>query len=167
MLAKALGAKVVAVDISADALAMAQTFGAEIALNAVETPDVANAVRDITGGGTHVSIDAMGIAATFDNSLRSLRKLGRHVQIGMPVGQDATVPLPLLELVYARQLSIYGMRGLGASGFKGLLDLIETGALDLSALVTAQIPLSEVGAALALMDGKQPAGITIIDRFDS
>ncbi|WP_375255131.1 zinc-binding dehydrogenase [Yoonia sp.] len=165
MLAKALGARVVAVDVSKEALAMARTSGAEITINAGQVSRVPDAVHDITDGGAHVSIDALGIAATFDNSLRSLRKLGRHVQIGMPVGEDATVPLPLLDLVYARQLSVFGMRGLGAAGFTQLLDLIESGAVDLDALVTEQLPLSQVGAALARMDGRQPAGITIISSF--
>ena len=165
MIAKALEARAVAIDVSEDALAMAMQFGADACINPTRTPDVPEAVRDITGGGAHLSVDALGIAVTFENSLRSLRKLGRHVQIGMPVGSHATVQLPLLDLVYARQLSICGTRGLGAAGFPDLLDLMETGKLDLSALVTERISLSAVGPALSRMDRGQPAGITIIDNF--
>lgn len=166
MLARALSARVVAVDISDEALALARRFGAEACLNAASGADVPQAVREITGGGAHVAIDALGITATFENALRSLRKLGRHVQIGMPVGPHATVPLPLLELVYARQLTIHGMRGLGAAGFAELLALVEDGRLNLDALVTTRIPLQAAGDALAAMDGGQTAGITVIDRFD-
>ncbi|MGR3500891.1 zinc-dependent alcohol dehydrogenase family protein [Pseudaestuariivita sp.] len=164
LIAKAKGAQVVAVDISAPALEMARAFGADVCLDA-SGGNVAEAVREATGGGAHVSLDALGIAQTFDASLRSLRKLGRHVQVGMPVGKDATVPLPLLDLVYARQLSLYGMRGLGARGFGDLLAAVDAGLLPLDRLVTDRIPLSQAGAALAAMDGAQPPGISVITDF--
>lgn len=167
MLASALSAKIIAIDLSEDALTIARQFGAHACLNPLEVSDIPQAIREISGGGAHVSIDALGITATFENSLRSLRKLGRHVQIGMPVGAHSTVPLPLLDLVYARQLSIYGMRGLGADGFKTLLDLIVAEKLNLSGLIRDRIPLSQVGNALARMEGNQSAGITVIDEFST
>ena len=165
MLASALSARIVAIDVSEEALRKARQLGADVCINANETKDVASAVREATDGGAHVSVDALGITTTFKNSLSSLRKLGRHVQIGMQIGSHATVSLPLLDLVYARQLSLYGMRGLGAAGFATLLDMVEAGKLDLGGLVTERIPLSKVGAALSLMDHGQPAGITVIDNF--
>lgn len=166
MIAAALGARIVAVDISDDALGLASDLGANAVLNASECRDVGDAVRELTGGGAHVSVDGLGVRATFENSLRSLRKLGRHVQVGMPVGEHATVPLPLLELVYARQLTLHGMRGLDAAGFSSLLDLVDTGRMDVGKLVASRIALSEVGSALQQMDGVQPPGITVIDRLD-
>ena len=165
MIAAALGARVLAVDISDDALAKAKALGANEVLNIDGMDDPAQAVRDITGGGAHVSIDALGIQATFENSLRSLRKLGRHVQVGMPVGRNAVVPLPLQELVYSRQLSIYGTRGLGALGFSTLIDMISAGRLDPGQLVTRRISLSQTGDVLKEMDHKQPAGVTVIDNL--
>ncbi len=166
MIARALGARTVAIDVSADALTMAAPLGADVVVDANEYDDVAEMVRDATGGGAHVSLDALGVQATFENSLRSLRKLGRHVQVGMPVGSNTTVPLQLLDLVYARQLSIHGMRGLDASGFAPLMQLVASGELQPGRLVTGRIPLSEVGAALAAMDGRQPPGITVVDELD-
>ena len=165
MLASALSARIVAVDVSEDALKKARNLGAEVCINAAQVADVAEAVRDATQGGAHVSVDALGIAATFENSLRSLRKLGRHVQIGMPVGPHETVSLPLLELVYARQLAIFGMRGLGAAGFSTLFDMVLKGKLNLGQLVTDRIALSDVGKTLKMMDHGQTAGITVVDRF--
>lgn len=165
MIAAALGARVLAVDIADDALAKAREMGANAVLNAAGLDDVGDTVREMTGGGAHLALDALGVSATFENSLRSLRKLGRHVQVGMPVGAHETVPLPLLELVYARQLSILGMRGLGAAGFTSLLDMVRAERLDLSTLVTRRIGLSEAGDALRAMDGGQPAGVTVIDDF--
>ncbi|MEL7544675.1 MAG: zinc-binding dehydrogenase, partial [Pseudomonadota bacterium] len=165
-LGAALGARVLAVDVNADALAMATRLGANAVLNVGDVADVGEAVREMTDGGADVSIDGLGIAATFENSLRSLRKLGRHVQVGMPVGTDATVALPLLDLVYARQLTLHGMRGLNATGFAPLLALIEAGRFDPDALVSRTISLSGVGAALGDMDTGQSVGITVVDRMD-
>lgn len=166
LIAKALDIRTVAVDLSAEALSMAALLGAEVTIDVGAVDDVGAAVRDVTSGGAHVSIDALGIAATFENSLRSLRKLGRHVQVGMPVGDHEVVDLPLLELVYSRQLSLHGMRGLGASGFADLVKLCAGGQLDPGALVNNRITLSDVGNSLALMDGVQPPGITVIDRMN-
>ena len=128
-------------------------------------PDVGAAVRAATGGGAHVSVEALGLTATFENSLRGLRKLGRHVQIGMPLGPHATPPLPLLELVYARQISLIGTRGIGAARFSALFDMVAAGRLDPGALVTARIALGEAGTALRAMDSFEGSGVTVIDRL--
>lgn len=166
MIAKALGARVIGIDVSEDALGKAQAVGANAVLNAAQVDDVGEAVREVTTGGAHVSLDALGVTVTYENSLRSLRKLGRHIQIGMPVGPHAEVSLPLLDLVYARQLSLHGMRGLSAAGFAPLMDMISGGRLDLSALVTRRIKLSEAETALRAMDTGQPAGVTVITELN-
>lgn len=165
MVAAALGARIVAVDINPEALKLAKTLGATLTLNAKDASDVGDAVRQMTGGGVHVSIDGLGITETYRNSLLSLRKLGRHVQVGMPLGRHAEVSLPLLELVYSRQISIMGTRGMAASRFPSLFAMVEAGRLNLKPLVTKRIALDEAGAALSAMDGFSGAGITVIDRF--
>lgn len=167
MIAAAIGAQILAVDVNEDALALARSLGATRTLNAGTSREVAEEVRALTGGGAHVSIDALGITATFHNSIRSLRKLGRHVQIGMPLEEHAAPMIPLLETVYSRQISIMGTRGIAASRFPALFGMIAAGRLDPARLVTHRIPLQEAGAALASMDRFQGAGITVIDRFQA
>jgi len=163
MIGAALGARVLAVDIAPDALALARDLGATTTLDAGATDDVGAAVRDLTAGGAHVSLDALGITATFHNSLKCLRKMGRHVQIGMPLGRHATPPLPLLELVYARQITLHGTRGIGAHRFAALMGMIAAGRLDPARLVTRRIGLSGLDAALSEMDGHGGAGVTVVD----
>jgi alcohol dehydrogenase len=165
MIGAALGASVLAIDVSDEALELARTLGATKTLNATGVEQVGTAVRELTGGGAEVSIDALGITETFHNSLKSLRKLGRHVQIGMPLGRHAEPPIPLLELVYSRQISLMGTRGIAASRFPVLFAMIAGGRIDPARLVTRRIPLEQAGAALAAMDGTRAAGITVIDRF--
>ena len=165
MIGAAVGARVLAIDIAPEALDMARSFGATATLDA-RRGEVGEAVREITGGGAHVSVEALGMTATFENSLRGLRPMGRHVQVGMPVGAHAAPPLPLLELVYARQISLLGTRGISADRFAALFDMIAAGRLDPGGLVTHTIPLSEAGAALRAMDSFQGCGVTVIDRLD-
>jgi len=165
-IARALGAQAIAVDISDAALEQAHLMGAAHCINATQH-DVAAVIADLTGGGVDCSIDAMGLTETFMNSLTCLRKLGRQVQVGMPVGAHATVPLPLLDLIYARQLQLSGSRGIAPAGFAGLLELVRTGSVDLQALVTNRIALSQIGNVLQQMDRFAHSGVTIIDRFDA
>ena len=163
LLAGALEARVVAVDVAPAALDRARALGVHATVDAAATADVGAAVRAITGGGAAVSLDAAGLSESFANSLRSLAPLGRHVQIGVPVGRHAVVPLPLLELVHTRQLAIFGTRGLGAAGFAPLFELIAAGALDLAALVTTRLPLAGVESALARLEAGASAGITVVE----
>lgn len=167
MIGASLGCRVLAVDISDDALVLATKTGANQTLNISDIQDVGEAVREITKGGAHVSVDGVGIEATFNNSLRSLRKLGRHVQVGMPVAKHSVVSLELLDLVYARQLSLHGMRGLDATRFTTLFEMIDSGRLDPGELVSRRVPLSQVGEVLAEMDGVQTPGITVVDNMNA
>lgn len=167
MIASAVGAEVVAIDVNDAALEMAQKFGASHIIRADQVAQVGEAVRDVTRGGAHVSMDALGVRATFENSIRSLRKKGRHVQVGMPVGAHEVVELPLLELVYSRQISIIGSRGIAAHRFQGMMGLIGKGHFEPKALIRREIGLSSVGAALADMDGFSGWGVTVVTNMRS
>jgi len=165
MIGAALGAAVLAVDVNEEALALARNLGATATLNAHGVNDVGAAVRDLTGGGAQVSVDALGVTETFHNSVRGLARLGRHVQIGLPLDEHAEPTIPLLELVYARQISVMGTRGIAAGRFPALFEMIAAGRIDPARLVTGTIPLTEAGDALAAMNAYTGAGITVIDSF--
>ncbi|MET1003948.1 MAG: alcohol dehydrogenase catalytic domain-containing protein, partial [Propionibacteriaceae bacterium] len=112
MIGVALGARVVAVDISPPALALAADLGAEATVNSSQV-DPAAAVRELTGGGAQVSLDALGSSQTAVASVRSLRRRGRHLQVGLLLGDQATPPLPM-DLVLSRELELYGSHGMAA-----------------------------------------------------
>ena len=161
LLGTALGARVVAVDVSADALALARARGAEAVLDASASADVAAEIHEITGGGAHVSLDALGSPATAVASVLSLRRRGRHVQVGLLLGAAATPPLPM-DRVLAWELSLHGSHGIAAHEYAALLDLLTTAGLDPATLVGRVVPLEEAGPALAAMDGATPAGMTVV-----
>jgi len=162
MIGKALGARVVAVDVAHPALDRALELGAEHVVNASRDPDTAAAIRDLTGGGAHVSIDALGTSVTAVASVECLRRRGRHVQVGLLLGAASTPPLPM-DRVIAHELEIHGSHGMAAHEYPAMLALIEDGTLRPDRLVGEVLTLAEAGAALAAMD--RPAtssGMTVI-----
>jgi len=95
MIATALGANVIGIDLREDKLALARQCGAAATIKAGSVPDAVEAVREITKGGAHVSIDALGHPATCFNSIKNLRRRGRHVQVGLMLGEHATPQIPM------------------------------------------------------------------------
>ena len=163
LLAKMLGARVVVVDVVEEKLTHAVQLGADAAVNAAET-DTAAAIRDITGGGAQVSIEALGIEATTNASIECLATLGRHVQIGMPVGHTARMNINM-NAIYMKNLAVYGTRGMPAWKYPTLLGMIERGAIDLGPMVAKEIPLSGASAELRAMSGPTSPGTSVITDF--
>ena len=164
MIASALGANVVAVDIADDKLALARSVGATATVNGREATDVVGAVRDLTRGGAHVSVDALGSPTTLFNSVACLRKRGKHVQIGLMLADQSRPPVPM-DLVIARELSIVGSHGMQARRYDAMLDLIASGRVRPDQLVGKRISLDEAPAALADLNSFRGTGVTVIDRF--
>ena len=163
MIAAAAGARVVAVDIDADKLALARELGAELALDARDG-DAAAAVLEATGGGAHVSLDALGSAATCAASVGSLRKRGRHVQVGLMLGDERSVPLPMSRVI-SHELELAGVHGMAVRHYPALLDAITAGRLDPSRLIGATVALDDAGAELAAMGSYVRHGATVITSF--
>ncbi len=158
MIASALGARVVAVDVAPAARDLARALGAEATVEA--GPDLAAAVGEITGGGAHVSIDALGSAAVAANSVRCLRRRGRHIQVGLL--PEGSVPLPM-DLVIAREIEIYGSHGMAARDYPAMMRLVADGTLRPGLLVGDVIALEDTGRALAAMSGlSATAGMTVV-----
>lgn len=155
----ALGARVIAVDISPGALELAARLGAADTVDA-SGGDVWEAVQAL--GGAHVSVDCLGGAAVASASIRSLRPLGRHVQIGLFPSAAAELPI---SLVVRDELELLGVHGQAASRFGPIFDLIGSGRLDLGSLVTARLALDDVTDALPAMGGSSRPGVAVVDRL--
>jgi D-arabinose 1-dehydrogenase-like Zn-dependent alcohol dehydrogenase len=159
-IAVAAGARVIGVDVAPGALALAGALGAEHTVDG--SADVPSAIADLTGGGAHLSLDALGAAATCTNSVRSLRPRGRHVQVGLlpPTVGRPEVPM---DRVIALELQVLGSHGMAAHAYPELLGLIAAGRLDPDRLITRRLPLDDAGVALADI-GRQP-GIAVVTSF--
>jgi NADPH:quinone reductase-like Zn-dependent oxidoreductase len=164
MLGKAMGARVALADVVPEKLASRRaTLGAEVVIDA-SGEDPAEAMREATGGGVDLAVEALGLPVTTANALRSLRKLGRMVQVGMPAG-DHLEMTPALgcglwrAACHLRHAGHAGASLSRASGFHrghGTRPFADD---------RAPRGLSDASAELALFDGPAPPGIAVITDF--
>lgn len=161
MIGKAMGARVIAVDRHRQALDAAEALGAQHTLLA-DGRDIGAAVAEITHGGSHVAIDAVGSEQTSAQAVLSLRRRGRHVQIGLLPGVAGHPKVPM-ERVIAWELDLLGSHGMAAADYPGMLALIEQGTLAPQQLIEQTIGLSEAADRLPGFDQATVAGMTMID----
>lgn len=160
-IAVAAGARVVAIDRTPAALALALSLGAEHTVLA-DGRDAVAEVHELTGGGSHVAVDAVGTPVTCADAIHSLRRRGRHVQVGLlpSVGGHPEVPM---ERVIAWELDILGSHGMASADYPSMLRLVEAGTLRPQALVERVVGLAEGARLLASLDTAAPVGVTLID----
>jgi len=159
MIATALGAQVIAVDVDDATLELARALGAAHTLNARDPVD---AIVGRTGGGAHVSFDALGSADTCANSVRCLRKRGRHVQVGLMLEDDRTAPVPM-DRVISYELELRGVHGMAVGHYDALLRLVTSGAVEPAKLIGHTIALEDAGAELAAMGEFAQRGVSVIE----
>jgi alcohol dehydrogenase len=164
MIAAASGARVVAVDVSPAALDLARKFGAAECVDVSGAADPAQAVRELTGGGAHLSLDALGSPATCAASVEGLRRRGRHVQVGLLPSPTGATPVPMARVI-ALELELLGSHGMAAHAYPPLLELVRTGVLRPDLLVTSAIPLDATPSALAAMGSAPGSGVTVIEPW--
>lgn len=164
MIARALGAQVIAVDVAVDKLDFARSIGADATLNAREHADVPAAIAELTRHGADVSIDAVGSPETCFSSIACLGKRGKHIQIGLLLGTVSRPALPMDQVV-AKELEILGSHGMQAHRYPAMLEMIRNGELKPGRLIGRVIRLEEVITALPCMDRNASVGVTIINAF--
>jgi len=164
MIAAALGANPIAIDISDEKLAFARECGAVATVNAATVGDVPEAVREITKGGAHVSIDALGHPVTCFNSIKNLRRRGRHVQIGLMLGDHSTPQIPMAQVI-GHELEIYGSHGMQAWRYDAMLAMLSAGKIAPQKLIGKRISLADAVPALTAMERSEGLGISVITQF--
>ena len=184
MIARALGALVVAVDIREDALSEAKKAGAAVVVRSpsgspagraeagegstAADPDaakeVADEIRDLTGGGAHVSLDALGHRDTARASMACLRKRGRHVQVGLMIGEAGETPVPWGPLI-GQELEVVGSHGMQAHEYDAMLRAVDAGFVDPGSLVKRTVGLEEGVDILMGMDTYDLLGVAVINAF--
>ncbi|MCB6185060.1 zinc-dependent alcohol dehydrogenase family protein [Leeia sp. TBRC 13508] len=164
MIANALGANVIAIDISDDKLQLARSLGSVATVNAANVPNVVEAVQQLSKGGVHVSLDALGHPTTCFNSISNLRKRGKHVQVGLMLG-DHTMPAVPMSKVIANELEILGSHGMQAHRYDAMFAMIHSGKLQPEKLIGRTINLEESIPVLMNMDKFEVPGVTVITEF--
>ena len=99
------------------------------------------------------------------SSINSLRKRGRHLQIGLTsAAEHGEIALPI-DLIVLREATVIGSLGMQAPRFGAMLDMVEKGKLAPGKLVHQRIKLEEVSGVLENMDRYANVGVTVIDRY--
>jgi S-(hydroxymethyl)glutathione dehydrogenase / alcohol dehydrogenase len=155
---------VIAVDVTADKLEVAQTFGATQTVNAREVDDVVGAVRDLTGGGVDYSFEAIGTKATAEQAFRMTSGRGLATIIGM-VPSNQPLEIRGMELLSGRRLQGSIM---GSNRFRidipRLLEMYRDGRLLLDELISGRIELDAINEGYeALNQGTVTRSVIVFD----
>ncbi len=164
MIAAAFGANVIAIDINEEKLTFAKNIGAVATIHARDVTDVPAAIHELTNGGVQLSIDALGSQETCRNSILSLCKRGRHVQLGLMAGKETDPPIPM-GVVISNELEIIGSHGMQAHQYPPMLEMIKKGILQPQRLLHKTVSLEKGVEELMAMDSFGNLGVTVIDRF--
>jgi len=160
-LAQAFGAlDVYAVDINADKLKLAESYGA-IPVNAGTADPVAE-IRRLTGGqGVDAALELVGLRQTIEQAVRSLGVFGRAILVGIA---EQPFELHSYHDVIPKEAQIIGCSDHLLSELPLLVELVRRGALDLSSVVTRTVPLDAeaINAALDDLEAFGPDVRTVI-----
>jgi NADPH2:quinone reductase len=181
-LAKAAGARVIAVAGGERKTAFCKELGADVAVDHTSA-DVLEAVNETTlGRGVDVVFDGVG-GDTFPTSIRCLARNGRHLMIGFAAGietedQAVIVPRPLMfgnvsvlgvlfgytsDPAVVRAATGYNLvpRAVGETIHAALIDLLERG--EIRPVIGNRVPFKDLPAALDEMDRRATIGRTIVE----
>jgi threonine dehydrogenase-like Zn-dependent dehydrogenase len=148
MLGRAMGARVIAVDIAPERLALAREFGAEAVVNPRDGDPVA-ALRDLTRGeGVEVALDCTGHP---DARVQAVKSAGTWGRVGF-VGEGGTVTLDVSQDLIRKQLTLVASWTFSAVGQEECARFIADRRLPLKRLLTHRWTLDQADEAYRLFD---------------
>ncbi len=147
-------AKIVALDMAPDKLALALRCGADLAINIAETDAIA-AIKDLTGGyGADVYLEGTGHPSAVAQGLDLLRKQGTYVEYSV-FGSDVSVDWSIIS--DDKELDVLGAH-LGPHTWPAAVRMLESGILPMDDICTHQLPLAEFQRGLDLVSQRDGVG---------
>lgn len=140
---------------------MAQALGADHVVD-VTRADVRDVVNEMTDNlGVDVVIETVGAAANFNEALATVRKRGRVVLVA---GYHKPLEVDLARLVWAEPIvtgsNCYGFSGL-QTDFQAAIDLIDSGRVDITKIVTHHFPFDDVTEAFQVAADKEMGSVKV------
>jgi S-(hydroxymethyl)glutathione dehydrogenase / alcohol dehydrogenase len=141
----------IAIDTSAEKLALARKLGATHTVDA-SSVDAVEAVREITGGGVDYAFEAIGLRKTIEQAIAMLGTAGSVVLVGMPPDGTTAEIDPMTITSFEQRIlgCIYGSCNPPVD-FPRILGLHRRGRLDLDSIISRRIPLEQVNEAFTAM----------------
>ena len=158
--ARAAGAaRVFAVDVNAEKLALAERVGADAVFDARDPNLVDEILRRTGGDGADVLLEMSGSASAIDSGLQLLRNGGRAALLGIPPDD---VKINLAERIIFKGLTVLGINGRKMfETWYQTQSLVTTGRVDLTPIITHELPFEEFERAFALMKSGEAAKIVL------
>lgn len=157
-LAKLAGATVVGVDLDPVCRERALEWGADAVVDSSEEGAAAR-IREVTEGGADTSFDFVGIGATIDLAVKTLRPGGRATLVGLSRDRISTVPVGVFV---AQELEVVGSFGATVADVGELVDLVESGRLGLERSISHVMSLDEFPTALDMLETREGHPIRIV-----
>jgi alcohol dehydrogenase, propanol-preferring len=146
--AKAVGARVVAVDIAPWKLEVASALGADIVVDGKDAKAAAKEIRKATGGGADAAFDVIGNPEVIELATQVVKWGGRVVVVGYT---EKPVTLQAGRIMF-RELEVKGSLGCGLQDFPKVIDLVAQGKVRLERMVTHRFGLDELNAGFKMLD---------------
>lgn len=138
------GATVIAVDLDARKLALADHAGAAHTLDPASS-SLHETLQELTGGdGPDVVIEAVGLPETFRSAVEEVAFTGRVVYIGYA---KAPVSYETAQFV-KKELDILGSRNATLADFRAVIEMLGNAEFPASEAVSRVVPFDEAGEAL-------------------
>ncbi len=158
--AAARGAEVIAADLSPEKRALAERFGARCTIDA-GAEDVAARISELTGDdGVDVAFEAVGLPATFTQSVDIACFGGRVVYVGYSKA-PVTYQTQFFNL---KELDILGSRNATMQDFRAVIEHLETLGSQADALISKVFPFAQAEEALPYWDANRNALKVLIER---
>jgi 2-desacetyl-2-hydroxyethyl bacteriochlorophyllide A dehydrogenase len=149
LLAAQMGARVIALDVNDARLERAREFGAQALINPSKTPDVVQAIRDLTHGrGAHASLDASSSPNARAQAVRCVRTWGKACF----VGEGDSVTLDVSPDLLRRQVTLIGSWTFSTVGQGACAEYCADRGIDLDRLFTHRWTLDQAVEAYTLFD---------------
>jgi threonine dehydrogenase-like Zn-dependent dehydrogenase len=146
-IAAAVGAYVIAVDISERKLEWATEFGAAKTVNAAKIDRVDKEIKKLTGGGADIAIEVIGNPRTIETAFDSVRVGGRLCVVGYT---HEAIKIVAGKIMF-KELEIVGSLGCRPGDYVPLIRMVEQGKIDLKRVVTHRFSLDELSKAFEIM----------------
>lgn len=157
------GARVIAMDIDDDKLALARRMGASCTINS-KTEDTHTRLQEITNGtGPDVVIEAVGSPVTYQTAIREVAFSGRVVCIGYAKSEIAFET----KLFVQKEMTIKGSRNAMPEDFRAVMEYMKRGICPVDELISGIYPPEEAQAALEKWAGDPGKVFRILIDFSN
>ncbi len=162
--ARLMGATtIIAVDRVAERLEMAKRLGADYVVDYSKCDPVAEIMKYTGGRGVDVAIEALGKSLTFESALRVLRPGGTLSSLGV-YSEDLKIPLDAFAAGLGDHHIVTTLCPGGKERMRRLMDVVASGRVDTSALVTHHFGLDDIESAYELFANQRDGVLKVAIR---